>query len=82
MSEAERPVDEMSFEEAMAELERVVSALEAGEVPLEDVVKLSERGIALRKHCEARLKAAEERIEAITTDAEGNAAGAVPFEAK
>ena len=45
-------------------------------------MKLSERGIALRKHCEARLKAAEERIEAITTDAEGNAAGAVPFEAK
>lgn len=70
-----KPVEEMSFEEAMRELEQVVGQLERGDVPLEESIKLYERGAALKKRCEDRLKAAEEKVEAITADAEGNATG-------
>ncbi|MCR9150877.1 MAG: exodeoxyribonuclease VII small subunit [Rhodobacteraceae bacterium] len=61
----------MSFEEAMAELERVVGQLERGDVPLEESITLYERGAQLRAHCEAKLKAAEERVEKITRGADG-----------
>jgi len=77
MSDA-KPVEEMTFEEAMRELEQVVGQLERGDVPLEDSIKLYERGAALKKRCEDRLKAAEEKVEAITADADGNAAGTKP----
>lgn len=73
-----RPVEEMTFEEAMRELEQVVGQLERGDVPLEESIKLYERGAALKKRCEERLKAAEEKVEAITADAEGNATGTHP----
>lgn len=59
-------VAKMSFEDAMKELESVVSRLESGNASLEDSIKLYERGAALRAHCEARLREAEERIEKIT----------------
>jgi exodeoxyribonuclease VII small subunit len=61
----------MSFEETMAELERVVGQLERGDVPLEESITLYERGAQLRAHCEAKLKAAEERVEKITRGADG-----------
>lgn len=77
MSDA-KPVEEMTFEEAMRELEQVVGQLERGDVPLEDSIKLYERGAALKKRCEDRLKAAEEKVEAITADADGNAIGTKP----
>ncbi|MBV2360204.1 exodeoxyribonuclease VII small subunit [Thalassococcus sp. CAU 1522] len=78
---SETPVAEMSFEQAMAELEQVVGKLERGEVPLEESITLYERGQALRKHCDAKLKAAEEKVAAITLDAEGNPAGTKPLDA-
>lgn len=78
MSEA--AVSEMTFEQAMAELEQVVGRLERGDVPLEDSIKLYERGAALKKRCEAKLKEAEEKVEAITLDAEGKPAGTKPVE--
>lgn len=74
----DRPVAEMSFEAAMAELESVVGRLERGEVPLEESITLYERGAALKAHCEARLKAAEERVEQITLGTDGQAAGTRP----
>lgn len=77
---AESAVEDMSFEQAMAELEQVVGKLEAGDVALEDSITLYERGAALRKHCEARLKAAEEKVAAITLDESGQPKGAVPVE--
>ena len=76
----ETPVAEMSFEAAMAELERVVSQLEAGQVPLEDSIALYERGAKLKEHCEARLKAAEARVEAITLGPDGAATGTRPLD--
>jgi exodeoxyribonuclease VII small subunit len=74
-----KAVAEMSFEEAMAELEKVVGQLERGDVPLEQSIVLYERGAELKKHCDARLKAAEEKVEQIRA-AEGRAVGATPVE--
>lgn len=72
----------MSFEQAMAELEKVVGQLERGEVPLEDSIKLYERGAALKARCEAKLKEAEEKISAITLDASGQPTGLMDFSAQ
>ncbi len=77
---SERPVSKMSFEEAMAELEAVVGKLERGDVPLEDSIALYERGAKLKKHCEAKLKEAEEKIEAITLGEDGTPTGTRPVE--
>jgi len=76
----ETPVDKMSFEQAMGELEQVVTRLERGDVPLQDSIALYERGAALKKRCEDELKRAEEKVAAITLDAEGNPAGTKPVE--
>jgi len=77
---AETPVTELSFEQAMAELEQVVARLERGDVALDESITLYERGAALKKRCEAKLRDAEEKVAAITLDAEGNPTGTVPVE--
>src|SRR5687768_12158189 len=71
----------MSFEEALKALEDVVQKLEGGEVPLDESIGLYERGEALRRHCQARLDAAQARIEKIVAGPDGKATGAVPFDA-
>ncbi|MEM6895777.1 MAG: exodeoxyribonuclease VII small subunit [Pseudomonadota bacterium] len=75
-----KPVGEMSFEEAMAELEQVVGQLERGDVALEASITLYERGAALKAHCEAKLKAAEEKVAAIQLNAEGEPSGLKPVD--
>jgi len=72
---SEKPVSEMSFEDAMRELETVVGQLERGDVALEDSIKLYERGAELKKRCETKLKEAEEKVAAITLDGEGQPNG-------
>jgi len=72
-------IEGLSFEAAMAELEAVVRKLEGGQVALEESIALYERGAALRAHCDARLRAAEERIEMIRA-AEGRATGTTAAE--
>ncbi|MEM9045122.1 MAG: exodeoxyribonuclease VII small subunit [Pseudomonadota bacterium] len=62
----EKPIAEMSFEEALAELERVVGQLEGGQVPLEQSIELYKRGDALKELCETRLKDAELQVQKIT----------------
>lgn len=74
-------IAEMTFEQALSALESVVRRLEGGDVPLDESIDLYERGEALRKHCQARLDAAQERIEKIVTSADGKPTGAVPFDA-
>ncbi|GAA3857882.1 exodeoxyribonuclease VII small subunit [Celeribacter arenosi] len=69
----EKSVSEMSFEEAMAELDAVVGKLDRGEVPLDESIALYQRGAALKSHCEAKLKEAEEKVEKITTGPDGAA---------
>lgn len=75
----EKPVTEMSFEEAIAALETVVTQLERGEVALEQSIALYERGAALKAHCAAKLKSAEEKVELIRAQ-EGRAVGVTPVE--
>lgn len=58
----ENNVEEMTFEKAMAQLEEIVRALEGGNVPLEDLIKLYDEGTALVKHCTEKLNAAEEKV--------------------
>ena len=74
------PVEEMSFEAAMAELEQVLGKLERGDVALDDSIELYERGALLKARCEAKLKEAEEKVAAITLDGDGNPAGFKPVE--
>jgi exodeoxyribonuclease VII small subunit len=66
-----KPVDKMSFEEALAELEGIVRQLETGDVELEKSIAIYERGAALKAHCEARLKSAELKVEQIVQGANG-----------
>ena len=65
-------VKDMSFEDALAELEKIVRALESGQQKLEDAINAYERGSALRKHCEAKLAEAEARVAAIVQHADGS----------
>nr|WP_319248720.1 exodeoxyribonuclease VII small subunit [uncultured Celeribacter sp.] len=67
----ETDVSKMTFEQAMAELNEVVSKLERGDVALEDSINLYERGAKLKSHCETKLKEAEEKVEKITVGPEG-----------
>ncbi|WP_371055295.1 MULTISPECIES: exodeoxyribonuclease VII small subunit [unclassified Rhodosalinus] len=77
MSE-ETPVEKMSFEEAMAELEKLVTQLERGDVALEQSIRLYERGAALKARCEQKLREAEDKVEQIRLDAEGKPTGTAP----
>jgi exodeoxyribonuclease VII small subunit len=61
----------MSFEAALAELEQIVGKLESGQAPLEDSIRMYERGAALKAHCETRLEAARLRVEKIVMGANG-----------
>ncbi|MXO50232.1 exodeoxyribonuclease VII small subunit [Erythrobacter gaetbuli] len=78
----DKPIGEMSFEEALRALEGVVRSLESGEVPLDESIALYERGEALRKACQARLDAAQARIEKIVQGGDGSPSGTVPFDAE
>ena len=71
----------MSFEDALRALEEVVRKLESGEAKLDESIDLYEQGEKLRKHCQARLDAAQARIEKIVAGPEGKAQGTQPFDA-
>jgi len=75
----DKPIAELTFEEALAALEQVVSQLEGGQVPLEQSIALYERGDALKKHCEAKLGEAELKVEKIVAGGDGAAPGTAPF---
>ena len=75
------PIETLSFEDALKELERIVSRLESGDATLDESIQLYERGDRLRARCAERLDAAQARIEAIRLDAEGKPAGVRPFAA-
>ncbi|MCZ4090069.1 MULTISPECIES: exodeoxyribonuclease VII small subunit [Sinorhizobium] len=78
---AQQDVSTLSFEQAVEELERIVSALERGDVALDKSIEIYERGEALKKHCEMLLKAAEDRIEKIRLDRAGKPQGVEPLDA-
>ena len=62
----------LSFEDALAELEKIVRGLEGGQQKLEDAITAYERGAVLRRHCEAKLAEAEARVQAIVERADGS----------
>ncbi|EAQ26886.1 exodeoxyribonuclease VII small subunit [Roseovarius sp. 217] len=74
------PPSEMTFEQAMKELEQVVGRLERGDVALDESITLYERGAKLKKRCEEKLKEAEEKVAAITLDADGQPTGTKPVD--
>ena len=73
-------VEEMSFEDAIKELESVVGQLERGDVALDESIALYERGAALKARCEAKLKEAEEKVAKITLGEGGAPAGTAPLD--
>ncbi len=81
MSETDPDIAALSFEDALRALEDIVRKLESGEVPLDATMDLYEQGEKLRKHCQARLDAAQLRIEKIVAGADGQATGTTPFDA-
>ena len=70
----------LSFEDALSRLETIVSRLESGQAPLEESITLYEEGARLKGHCEARLKAAQLRVEKIVVGSDGSARGVEPAE--
>lgn len=71
MTKPPAEISALSFETALAELESIVSKLESGNAPLEESIALYERGAALKAHCEAKLKAAQEKVEKIVISETG-----------
>lgn len=69
-----KPVAELSYEEAMTELEAIVQSLEEKQIPLEDSMKLFERGQALAAHCGSLLESAQLKVQKLVGDS------VVPFE--
>jgi len=72
--------DDLTFEQAYEQLEKIVEKLEAGELSLDESMALFEEGIKLERLCGERLDGAELRINELT-GREGESAGVKPFEA-
>ena len=73
---AEHPSDiaAMSFEDALAELDRIVRQMEEGKGKLDDAITAYERGAALKKHCEAKLEEARAKVDRIVLGPDGSVA--------
>jgi exodeoxyribonuclease VII small subunit len=80
MDEGQAEISQLSFEDALRALEQVVRRLEGGDASLDESIELYERGEKLRAHCQARLDAAQARIEKIVLNSEGKATGTAPFD--
>jgi exodeoxyribonuclease VII small subunit len=61
-------IEALDFEQALAALEQLVGELEAGDQPLEHSLAAFERGVALTRHCQAALRAAEQKVEILSRD--------------
>ena len=79
-SKSTASLDQVSFEDALRELETIVTSLERGDVSLDDAITAFERGTALKAHCQARLEEARMKVEQIKLPADGIAPdSATPF---
>lgn len=77
----EATISDLSFEDALKRLEAIVHRLESGEASLDESISLYAEGDKLRGQCEARLQAAQARIEKITLGADGSPRGTQSFDA-
>jgi len=64
---------EKSFEESLAELESLVTAMEAGELPLDEALRQYERGVQLTRECQAALQTARQKVQILQQTAAGAA---------
>ena len=71
-------IAKLSFEDALAELEKIVRTLEDGRGKLEDSIKAYERGALLKRHCEAKLREAQAKVDKIVIGPDGKP-GTAPF---
>ncbi|HBH90248.1 exodeoxyribonuclease VII small subunit [Ponticaulis sp.] len=69
-------VENLSFEDALKELETIVEKLEGGDVELEESIKIYERGAALKAHCLGKLKNAQLKVEQIVLNQDGDVSAA------
>ena len=80
MVEANDDIKAMSFEQALEALERIVEDLERGDVPLDQSIRIYERGEALKLHCETLLRAAEDKVEKIRLARDNQPVGTDPLD--
>ena len=73
-------IKDMSFEQALKELEAIVDRLEKGDVELEASILIYERGEALKTHCDGLLRKAEARVEKISLNQNGEPIGTAPLD--
>ena len=73
-------IKDLSFEQALKELESIVDRLEKGDVELEASILIYERGEALKSHCDALLRKAEARVEKISLNQDGRPTGTEPLD--
>ena len=81
MAQKTATVQNMTFEAALEELQTIVKSLESGQTALDDSVAAYERGVALKSHCESKLREARSKIEKISIDSNG-AVSTAPFSAQ
>ena len=79
MSATDQKLETLRFEDGLSELETILRDLESGNAPLDNAIQSFERGMALKKHCESKLREAQSKIEKITIQDDGTAK-AVPLE--
>lgn len=77
---SEQEVAKLSFEEALTQLRKIVEDLEQGEGKLEESIEAYQRGALLKKHCETKLREAQERIEKISLGPDGTPSGSEPLD--
>ena len=77
---AKADLKNVSFEDALKELEAIVGRLERGDVALEESIAIYERGTALRAHCDGLLKQAEAKVEKLTLGSSGAPSGTRPLD--
>ncbi|HEX8445806.1 MAG TPA: exodeoxyribonuclease VII small subunit [Sphingomonas sp.] len=80
MAEQTDSIGDLSFEDALKRLEAIVQRLESGDASLDESIRLYGEGDALKQQCEARLQAAQARIERIVAGADGKPTGTTPFD--
>jgi exodeoxyribonuclease VII small subunit len=73
-------IKDMSFEQALKELEAIVDRLEKGDVELEASIQIYERGEALKAHCDALLRRAEAKVEKIALNSNNQPTGTEPLD--
>jgi exodeoxyribonuclease VII small subunit len=80
MSDSQEEIRQLSFEAALKRLEEIVRKLESGEASLDESIELYGEGDRLKQQCEARLQAAQARIERIQLGRDGQPNGTAPFD--